>query len=54
MIAKSTYKSSIIGRSHFHRLIDDDMKAEEIDRYIAEHREDLEADLVEEEILEDE
>ncbi len=45
MIAKATYKSSIIGRSHFHDLIDKELDEEGIDQYIAEHQDDLEADV---------
>ena len=56
MIEKATYKTSIIGRSHFHDLIDSNTDEEEIDRYIADHRDELEADLADlfsQEIAED-
>ena len=45
MIAKANYKSSIIGRSHFHDLIEREMDDTEIDNYIDNHRDDLEADI---------
>lgn len=45
MIARATYKSSIIGRSHFHDLIEREMEEAEIDQYIDDHRGDLEEDL---------
>ena len=45
MIAKATYKSSIIGRSHFHDLIEKELDEETIDQYIAEHTAELEADV---------
>ena len=45
MIARATYKTSIIGRAHFHDLIERELEDEEIDRYIAEHKDELEADL---------
>ena len=45
MIAAATYKTSIIGRAHFHDLIEKETEEAEIDQYIADHRDDLEADL---------
>ncbi len=45
MIARTTYKFSIIGRSHFHGLIDDSLDEEAIDKYISEHKSELEEDL---------
>lgn len=45
MLARTTYKSSIIGRSHFHGLIDEDLDEEAIDLFISEHKNELEADL---------
>lgn len=45
MIAGTTYQFSIIGRAHFHDLIDKETGEEEINQYIADHREDLETDI---------
>ena len=44
-IANTTYQFSIIGRSHFHGLIDDKIDEAAMEKYIADHREGLEADL---------
>ena len=45
MIAKSTYRTSIIGRAHFHSLIDDELKEDAIDQFVSDHKEELESGL---------
>ena len=45
LLAETTYKSSIVGRAHYHSLIDNDTDEEEIDEYISGYRDELEADL---------
>ncbi len=45
LIAGTTWQFSVIGRSHFHRLISDDVNEEQLEEYISAHQEDLENDL---------
>lgn len=56
LLANTTYKSSMIGRAHYHSLVDDDTGEEEMDAFLDEHRAELEeelADLFEQESSED-
>ena len=45
MLANTTWQFSVIGRSHFHRLINDDLNEEKLEEYISANREELESDL---------